>query len=85
MGSLVHYDVALTLSGGAYTYTVNISVSGSMEYSTAEAYAGSYEVSGNYIAFYGELYEGTVYGGSITVTGYLSSFAGDMETVTVFR
>ena len=84
MNANVHYDVALTLSGGSYSYSVNITLSGGMDYNGTESYSGTYEVDGNYIAFYGDLYEGSIYGNSILVTGYLSSFAGDMDSVTVF-
>ena len=56
-----------------------------MEYSGTESFSGEYYLDGDYMSMTGDLYEGAVYGDSVTVSGYFSSFAGSTDSVTLFR
>lgn len=85
MQSTVHYDVTVTFSGGQYSYTVQIRLTGGMEYSGSESYDGTYTVNGNSLALTGSLSKGSVSGNSIELTGKLSSFANESDSVTVTR
>ena len=85
MGSDIRYDVTVVFQGGSYSYTVNITVSGGMSYSTQESYSGGYSVSGDTMTLTGQLSSGTISGSSVTLSGMLSSFAGQTESVTVTK
>ena len=85
MGSNIHYNITLSLSGGSYSYYVSLTVSGGMSHTATENYSGSYTVSGDYLSMTGTLSSATAQNGTLTVTGVLSSFAGSSETVTLYR
>ena len=85
MGSYIHYDVTLTLSGGSYQYAVSITVSGNQQYNSGENYDGSYTVNGDNISMTGKLESAKAYDGAMIVTGHLSSFAGSSDSITVYH
>ena len=85
MGSYIHYEVTLTLSGGSYQYAVSITVSGGQQYSSSENYDGSYTVNGDNISMTGKLESAKAYDGAMTITGHLSSFAGSSDSITVYQ
>lgn len=85
MGSYIHYEVTLTLSGGSYQYAVSITVSGGQQYSSSENYDGSYTVNGDNISMTGKLESAKAYDGAMTITGHLSSFAGSSNSITVYQ
>ena len=86
MESNIHYDITLRVSGGTYSYTVGITVSGKLSHSGSESYSGSYTVNGNQLSMTGKLKSANAgAGGDLTVTGILSSFASSNETVTLYR
>ena len=85
MGSYIHYEVTLTLSGGSYQYAVSIMVSGGQQYSSSENYDGSYTVNGDNISMTGKLESAKAYDGAMTITGHLSSFAGSSDSITVYQ
>ena len=85
MGSYIHYEVTLTLSGGSYQYAVSITVSGGQQYSSSENYDGSYTVNGDNISMTGKLERAKAYDGAMTITGHMSSFAGSSDSITVYQ
>ena len=85
MGSYIHYEVTLTLSGGSYQYAVSITVSGGQQYSSSENYDGSYTVNGDNISMTGKLESAKAYDGAMMITGHLSSFAGSSDSITVYQ
>ena len=85
MQSDIHYDITLTLSGGAYTYQVDITLSGKMDHSETQTYSGSYTVDGLNLTMTGTLDTAVVNAdGSLSVTGIFSSFASSRDTVTLY-
>ena len=85
MQSDIHYDITLTLSGGAYTYQVDITLSGKMDHSETQTYSGDYTVDGLNLTMTGTLKSASVNAdGSLTVTGIFSSFASARDTVTLY-
>ena len=85
MNSTVHYDVSITFSGGQYTGTVQIRLSGGMEHSETQTYSGTYTRNGNALTMTGDFSKGTISGNSIDLTGKLSGFASASDSVTVTR
>ena len=85
MNSTVHYDVSISFSGGQYTGTVQVRLTGGMEHSETQTYSGTYTRNGNTLSMTGDFSKGTISGNSIDLTGKLSSFASASDSVTVTR
>lgn len=83
MGADVRYDVTVKFENGSYDYTVEITLSGGMDHHAEEKYSGTYTVNGTSLTFTGQLKNGTVKKDGISLTGLLSSFASEDETLTV--
>jgi len=85
MNSNVKYDISISFNNGTYEYKVKVTLSGGMDYTADESCSGTYTLNGDKLSMSGKMSEGTIYGTSVTLKGYLSSFAGSEETVTVFK
>lgn len=85
MNSTVHYDVAVTFRDGQYTGTVQVRLTGGMEHTETQSYSGTYILNGNTLTMTGDFSKGSISGDSIELTGKLSSFASESDSVTVSR
>ena len=77
--------ISISFNNGTYEYKVKVTLSGGMDYTADESCSGTYTLNGDKLSMSGKMSEGTIYGTSVTLKGYLSSFAGSEETVTVFK
>ena len=85
MNSTVHYDVTVTFRDGQYTGTVQVRLTGGMEHSETQSYSGTYTLNGNTLTMTGDFSKGSISGNAIELTGKLSSFASESDSVTVTR
>lgn len=85
MNSTVHYDVAVTFRDGQYTGTVQVRLTGGMEHTETQSYSGTYTLNGNTLTMTGDFSKGSISGNAIELTGKLSSFASESDSVTVTR
>lgn len=83
MNADVRYDVTVKFAGGSYDYTVEITLSGGMEHHATENYTGTYTVEGETLTLTGQLKSGRLKKDGIELTGELSGFASEAESLTV--